>query len=76
VYWRERPTVPETLKAHVAGVESRKPEKSGRPPCMVSEAAARCELEDLRAAINDHRGEVCSQIVAVRLFSRKSHHRH
>jgi hypothetical protein len=44
--------------------KSCKPEKTGRPPRMVSEAAARRELEDLRAAINYHRGEgLCSELV-------------
>src|SRR5262249_47918367 len=39
--------------------------KTGNPPRMVSEAAARRELEDLRAAINHHRREgYCSEIVS------------
>jgi integrase len=48
--------------------KSAKPEKTGNPPRMVSEAAARRELEDLRAAINHHRREgYCSEIVSVTL---------
>jgi integrase len=47
---------------------SAKPEKTGRQPRMVSAAAARRELEDLRAAINHHRREgFCSEIVSVAL---------
>jgi integrase len=47
---------------------SAKPDKTGNPPRMVSEAAARRELEDLRAAINHHRREsYCSEIVSVTL---------
>jgi integrase len=43
-----------------------KPEQTGRGPRMVSTAAARRELEDLRAAINHHRREgLCSEIVSV-----------
>lgn len=43
-----------------------KPEGTGRPPRMVTAAAARRELEDLRAAINHHRREgLCSEIVSV-----------
>jgi integrase len=46
--------------------KSAKPEKTGTPPRMVSAAAARRELEDLRAAINHHRREgLCSEIVSV-----------
>jgi integrase len=46
--------------------KSSKPEKTGNAPRMVSEAAARRELEDLRAAINHHRQEgLCSEIVSV-----------
>lgn len=37
--------------------KSAKPEKTGRPPRLVTEAGARRELEDLRAAINHHRAE-------------------
>jgi integrase len=45
-----------------------KPKPGGKPPRMVSTAAARRELEDLRAAINHHRTEgLCSEIVAVSL---------
>jgi integrase len=48
--------------------KSAKPERTGNPPRMVSEAAARRELEDLRAAINHHRREgYCSEIVSVTL---------
>jgi integrase len=47
-----------------------KPEKTGRAPRMVT-AAARRELEDLRAAINYHRREgLCSEIVSVMLPER------
>jgi integrase len=43
-----------------------KPERTRRVPRMVSPAAARRELEDLRAAINHHRREgLCSEIVSV-----------
>jgi len=46
--------------------KSAKPEKTGNTPRMVSETAARRELEDLRAAINHHRREgLCSEIVNV-----------
>jgi integrase len=45
-----------------------KPEKTGTAPRMVTAAAARRELEDLRAAINHHRREgFCSEIVSVAL---------
>lgn len=45
-----------------------KPKEGGPPPRMVTAAAARRELEDLRAAINYHRTEgLCSEIVAVSL---------
>jgi integrase len=45
-----------------------KPERTGRAPRTVSAAAARRELEDLRAAINYHRREgLCSEIVSVAL---------
>ncbi len=45
---------------------SARPEKTGRTPRNVSRAAARRELEDLRAAINHHRREgLCSEIVSV-----------
>src|SRR5215831_8336899 len=48
--------------------KSAKPDKTGNPPRMVGEAAARRELEDLRAAINHHRKEgLCSEIVSVTL---------
>jgi integrase len=45
-----------------------KPEQTNRPPLLVTEATARRELEDLRAAINHHRQEgLCAEIVAVAL---------
>jgi integrase len=48
--------------------KSSKPEQTGRPARLVTEAAARRELEDLRAAINHHRREgLCSEIVSVAL---------
>jgi integrase len=48
-----------------------KPEKTGRAPRTVTAAAARRELEDLRAAINYHRREgLCSEIVSVVLPER------
>jgi hypothetical protein len=51
--------------------KSAKPVTTGRPARMVSTAAARRELEDLRAAINHHRREgLCSEIVSVALPSR------
>ncbi|QYO75608.1 tyrosine-type recombinase/integrase [Devosia salina] len=37
--------------------KSARPEKTGKPPRMVTAAGARRELEDLRAAINHHRKE-------------------
>ena len=43
-----------------------RPERTGRPPRIVTTAAPRRELEDLRAAINHHRREgLCSEIVSV-----------
>jgi integrase len=43
-----------------------RPKKTGTAPRMVTAAAARRELEDLRAAINHHRREgLCSEIVSV-----------
>jgi integrase len=46
--------------------KSARPEKSGNSARMVTAAAARRELEDLRAAINHHRREgLCSEIVSV-----------
>jgi integrase len=46
--------------------KSAKPEQTGNAPRFVTEAAARRELEDLRAAINHHRREgLCSEIVSV-----------
>jgi hypothetical protein len=46
--------------------KSAKPEKTGNAPRLVRAAAARRELEDLRAAINHHRREgLCSEIVNV-----------
>src|SRR3984893_17152243 len=51
--------------------KSAKPEKTGRVPRMVTAAAARRELEDLRAAINHHRREgLCSETVSVALPAR------
>jgi integrase len=51
--------------------KSAKPEKTGRAPRMVTAAAARRELEDLRAAINHHRREgLCSEMVSVALPAR------
>jgi hypothetical protein len=45
---------------------SARPDQTGNPPRLVTEAAARRELEDLRAAINHHRQEgLCSEIVSV-----------
>jgi integrase len=45
---------------------SSKPDKTGRPARLITEDAARRELEDLRAAINHHRAEgLCSEIVSV-----------
>jgi integrase len=47
---------------------SARPATTGRPARMVTAAAARRELEDLRAAINHHRREgLCSEIVSVAL---------
>ena len=46
--------------------KSAKPEQTGRPARLVTEGAARRELEDLRSAINHHRREgLCSEIVSV-----------
>jgi integrase len=46
--------------------KSAKPDKTGVPPRIVTAAAARRELEDLRAAINHHRREgLCSELVSV-----------
>jgi integrase len=46
--------------------KSAKPAKTGAAARMVTAAAARRELEDLRAAINHHRREgLCSEIVSV-----------
>jgi integrase len=48
--------------------KSSRPDKTGHPARMVSAAAARRELEDLRAAINHHRKEgLCSEVVGVAL---------
>ena len=48
-----------------------KPDRTGRAPRMVTAAAARRELEDLRAAINHHRREgLCSEVVSVVLPER------
>jgi integrase len=74
VWWAER-TLAEVNGANCrAYVEHRsrqawkaaRPEKTGIVPRMVTAAAARRELEDLRAAINHHRREgLCSEIVSV-----------
>jgi integrase len=46
--------------------KSSKPDGTGRAPRIVTAAAARRELEDLRAAINYHRREgLCSEFVSV-----------
>jgi integrase len=46
--------------------KSSRPERTNRPARQVTAAAARRELEDLRAAINYHRREgLCSEIVSV-----------
>jgi integrase len=46
--------------------KSARPERTGNVPRLVTEAAARRELEDLRAAINHHRKEgLCSEVVSV-----------
>lgn len=48
--------------------KSARPEKTGNTPRLVTDAAARRELEDLRAAINYHRNEgLCSEVVSVAL---------
>ena len=48
--------------------KSSRPDQTGHPARMVSAAAARRELEDLRAAINHHRKEgLCSEVVGVAL---------
>jgi integrase len=48
--------------------KSSRPESTGRPPRMVTTAAPRRELADLRAAINHHRREgLCSEVVSVLL---------
>jgi integrase len=60
-----------TCRAYVAHRTSQtrrscKPEATGRRARMVTAAAARRELEDLRAAINHHRLEgLCSEVVSV-----------
>jgi hypothetical protein len=52
-------------------LKSAKPATTGRAARMVTAAAARRELEDLRAAINYHRREgLCSEIVSVVLPTR------
>ena len=46
--------------------KSARPESTGNPVRTVTAAAARRELEDLRAAINHHRREgLCSEVVSV-----------
>jgi integrase len=48
--------------------KSARPHKTNNAPRLVTQAAARRELEDLRAAINHHRREgLCSEIVSVAL---------
>jgi len=48
--------------------KSSKPEKTNRPARLVTEATARRELEDLRAAINHHIHEGrCSQLISIAL---------
>jgi hypothetical protein len=48
--------------------KSAKPDKTNQPPRLVTAAAARRELEDLRAAINYHRLEgLCCEVVSVAL---------
>src|SRR5262249_50692384 len=48
-----------------------KPKTTGRASRMVTAAAARRELEDLRAAINHHRREgLCSEVISVVLPKR------
>jgi integrase len=42
-----------------------KPERTGRPPRLVTTTSPRRHLQILRAAINHHREEVCSKIVSV-----------
>ena len=55
--------------------KSSKPERTGRPARLVTEAAARRELEDLRSAINYHRGEgLCSEIISVVLPEKSPPH--
>jgi hypothetical protein len=47
---------------------SAKPEQTGNTARLVTEGAARRELEDLRSAINHHRREgLCSEVVSVAL---------
>lgn len=47
-------------------IKAAKPETTGRPARLVTPAAARRELEDLRAAINHHRREgLCAEVVEV-----------
>ncbi|MFG1389373.1 tyrosine-type recombinase/integrase [Xanthobacter versatilis] len=49
-------------------IRAARPEKTGKPARLVTAAAARRELEDLRAAINHHRREgLCSEVVEVTL---------
>jgi integrase len=48
--------------------KSAKPDKTNQPPRLVTAAAARRELEDLRAAINYHRLQgLCCEVVSVAL---------
>ena len=53
--------------------KSSKPLRTERPARLVTKAAARRELEDLRSAINHHRQEgLCSEIVSVVLPEKSS----
>jgi integrase len=48
--------------------KSARPDKTGNPPRLVTEAGVRRELEDLRAAINHHRHEgYCRDVIEVPL---------
>jgi len=75
-WWAERTLADVNGKNCRAYVEHRtaqawkaaKPEQTGHAARMVTTAAARRELEDLRAAINHHRREgLCSEVVSVAL---------
>ena len=73
-WWRDRTLADVTGKTCREYVEHRtaqawkssRPESTGRAARMVTAAAARRELEDLRAAINHHRREgLCTEVVSV-----------